>query len=84
MGNKEQRHETGNRGWETRNRDLRLEKEDGRQGTETTDWGQRMGDMEQRHETGNRGWETRNIEVKQGTEDGDKEQRSVIGTEDGR
>jgi hypothetical protein len=34
-GDKEQRRETWNRGWETRNREVRLGTEDGRQGTET-------------------------------------------------
>jgi hypothetical protein len=34
MGNKEQRLKTGDRGQETRNRDVRQESEDGRQGTE--------------------------------------------------
>jgi hypothetical protein len=42
MGDKEQRSETGNRGWETRSREVRQATEDG--------------DKEQRRETGNRGW----------------------------
>jgi hypothetical protein len=33
--NKEQRSETWNRGWDTRNRDVRLGTEGGKQGTET-------------------------------------------------
>jgi hypothetical protein len=37
MGEKEQRSETGNRGRETRNNDLRQGTEDGRQGTDTRD-----------------------------------------------
>ncbi len=55
MKDKKKRRETGNRGRETRNRDVR-------QGTEG--WS-----MEQRLKTGDRGLETRNRDVRQGTED---------------
>jgi hypothetical protein len=59
MGDKEQRRETGNKGRETRNREVR-------QGTE-----QRMGDKLQRSETGNSGWETRKGDKEQTLETGD-------------
>ncbi len=60
-GDKEQRSETWNRGWETRNSEVRHGTEDGRQ---------RASNKEQRRETGNSGQETRNRYVRQGTEDG--------------
>jgi hypothetical protein len=52
MGYKEQRLKIGERERETRNRDIRLGTEDGRQGTKSETW--------------NRGWETKS--GKQGTE----------------
>ncbi len=55
MGDKEQRSEIGNRGWETRNRDVRQGTMDGKQGTETRDREQRMGVKEQTLETGDIG-----------------------------
>ncbi len=60
-GDKEQRSEKWNRGWETKG---------GKQRTEKLDKEQRIGDKEQRRETGNSGRETRNRDVRQGTEDG--------------
>ncbi len=70
-GDKERRRMIGNRGRETRNKEVRYGTEDGRQETKKWDMEQRMGrNKEQRSETGNRGWETRNIEVRHGTEDG--------------
>jgi hypothetical protein len=57
MGDKDQIRKIGNRGPETRNKEVRhgIEDEDGRQGTK----------KEQRGETGNRGWETRNRHLRQ-------------------
>ncbi len=46
----------GDKGRETRNREVRQK--------------QRIGDKEQERETGNSGQETRNKDVRQGTEDG--------------
>ncbi len=72
MGDKEQRRKIGNRGQETRNKEVRHGTEDGRKGTEMWDWGrkQRAENKVQRRETGNRGWETRNKELRHGTEGG--------------
>ncbi len=67
MGYKEQRSETGKRGWETRNGDVRQGTKDGKQGTEMGDREQWTENREQRHETGNRGWETRNRHLRQET-----------------
>ncbi len=85
-GNKEQRSETGEKGWDTRNRDVRQGTksgktrnrevrhgtEVGRQEIETLDLEQRMGYKKHRRETGNKGRETRN-RVRHGTEKGDME-----------
>ncbi len=99
MGYKEQRLKIREREQETRNRDIRLGTEDGRQETKKWDMEQRMGYKEQRPETGNKERETRNREVRQGEQrTGEKEQRSETwnrgretrnkemrhGTEDGR
>ena len=61
MGDKEQRSEAWNSGWETRNKEVRYGTEDERQ---------RGGNKEQRSKKRNRGWETRNRDVRQGTVDG--------------
>ncbi len=70
IGSKEQRRKIGNRGRETRNKEVRYGTEDGIQRTETWDREQRAGNKEQKSETGNRERETRNREVRHRTDDG--------------
>jgi hypothetical protein len=64
-GDKEQRSETWNRRWETRNRDVKQVTKGGKQGKETWDTEQRMGDKEHTLETGEK-------DVRQRTGKGDR------------
>ncbi len=67
---KEQIAETGYRGREIRNRDVRLRDRGRETRTRNEDRGHRTGDKEQRRKTGEKGRETRNRYMRQGTEDG--------------
>jgi hypothetical protein len=72
MGDKKQRRKIGNRGRETRNKEVRHGTGYRRQGTKKCDMEQNLEEKEQRcdTETGKKGRETRYREVRQGTEDG--------------